>query len=174
MTDYIALFRGINVGGRNMVPMKELVAIMEDCGHENIQTYIQSGNVVFSGKSKANEQIINLIAERKGFRPELLVLDVEEFEQAIRNNPFESAEGKAIHITFCKSRPEAVDENRLNELKSETERFALIDNVFYLFAPDGIGRSKLAANVERCLGVTTTSRNLNTVNKISEMVKKRA
>lgn len=173
MTDYIALFRGINVGGRNLVSMQELVAIMEDCGNVNVQTYIQSGNVVFSGKSRSSEQIVDLIAGRKDFRPELLILDVEEFEQAIRNNPFESAEGKAIHFTFCKSRPETVDENRLNELKSETERFALIGQVFYFYAPDGVGRSKLAANVERCLGVTTTSRNLNTVKRLSKMLQNR-
>ena len=58
MTDYIAFFRGINVGGRNLISMKELVAIMEDCGNENIQTYTQSGNVVFSGKPETREKIL--------------------------------------------------------------------------------------------------------------------
>lgn len=173
MKTYIALFRGINVGGRNLVSMQELVAIMEECGNENIQTCIQSGNVVFSGKSKSSDRIVNLIAERKGFRPELLVMDVEEFEQAIKNNPFESAEGKTCHFSFCRNRPETVDENRLNELKSETECFALVGQVFYLHAPDGIGRSRLAANVERCLGVSTTSRNLNTINRLEKMLHER-
>lgn len=143
---YIALFRGINVGGRNLV---------------------------FSGKSKSSDRIVNLIAERKGFRPDLLVLDVEEFEQAIKNNPFEGVEGKTCHFSFCKSRPEAVDEKRLYELKSETECFALIGQVFYFYAPDGVGRSRLAANIERCLGVTSTSRNLNTVMRLSELAQSR-
>ena len=61
MTDYIALFRGINVGGRNLISMKELVAVMEDCGNEKIQTYIQSGNVVFSGKPETRKKILELI-----------------------------------------------------------------------------------------------------------------
>ena len=69
--------------------------------------------------------------------------------------------------------PESVDEERLNQLKSGTEEYALKRNVFYLHAPDGIGRSKLAAQVERCLGVAVTGRNLNTVNKLAELARDR-
>lgn len=172
MTDHIALFRGINVGGRNLIPMKELVLIMEEAGAVNIRTYIQSGNVVFAGLPSAGEKAAQLIESKHGFRPEVLVLSTEDLERAIRNCPYAEAEGKACHFSFCKSEPGIFDKSRLEQLKADSEDFVLKDRVFYLHAPDGIGRSKLAANVERCLGVATTARNLNTVRKLSEMVNK--
>ena len=149
MNTFIALFRGINVGGRNLLPMKELAAIMEECGHSDIRTWIQSGNVVFRSGTVSTSEIADLIEVKKGFRPGIFVLSVSELEAALGNNPFKTAEGKACHFFFCMHQPESVDEERLNQLKSGTEEYALKRNVFYLHAPDGIGRSKLAAQVER-------------------------
>lgn len=170
MNDHIALFRGINVGGRNLIPMKELVLIMEEAGAVNIRTYIQSGNVVFEGLPSAGEKAVQLIEAKLGFKPEVLVLRAEDLEQAIRNCPYPEAEGKACYFFFCKSEPGNFDQGKLETLKADSEDYLLKDRVFYLHAPDGSGRSKLASNVERCLGVTTTARNLNTVRKLSEMV----
>lgn len=78
-------------------------------------------------------------------------------------------DGKSVHLYFCKEAP-TIDKPKLNELASPTESYKLIDNIFYLHAPDGIGRSKLVTKLESCLGVPITGRNLNTVNKLANMV----
>ena len=171
MKTYIALFRGINVGGRNIIPMKELALLMKECGYENIRTYIQSGNVVFDARGSTNTKIGALVEGKFGFKPEVLVLSGDELSQAIKNNPYSAVEGKQCHFYFCKSYPESINNSRLSELKAASEEYFIKGKVFYLYAPDGIGRSKLAAKIEACLGVTGTARNLNTVNKLSAMVK---
>ena len=84
-------------------------------------------------------------------------------------NPFPSELGKGLHLIFLAGRPPAPDLARLHALKAVSEAFLLRDRVFYLYAPDGIGRSQLAAKVEQCLGVVVTARNWNTVQKLLEM-----
>ena len=166
MSTYIALFRGINVGGRNRLAMKDLVAFMQTAGASDVRTYIQSGNVVYRGDAGNAISTTALIEEQHGFRPDVIVLGVEAFNHAVKNNPFKEAEGKACHFYFCSQVPESVDENRLVQLCKGSEAYELKGNVFYLHAPEGIGRSKLAAQVERCLGVAGTGRNLNTINQL--------
>ena len=170
MKTYIALFRGINVGGRNIIPMKELTLLMKECGYENIRTYIQSGNVVFEAPGKNNSEIGTLVEAKFGFKPEVLLLSSKDLSEAIKNNPYSGVEGKLCHFYFCKSNPESINNSRLSELKTASEEYFFKGKVFYLYAPDGIGRSKLAAKIEACLGVTGTARNLNTVNKLSLML----
>ena len=165
MKTYIAFFRGINVGGKNRLPMKDLVVAMQDAGASRVRTYIQSGNAFYSGAPGEAVKAAALIEERHGFKPGVCVLGVEELRRALSENPFPEAEGKACHFNFCERIPDAVDEQRLELLRKESERYALQGKVFYFYAPEGIGRSKLAAQAERCLGVTTTGRNLNTVMK---------
>ncbi len=178
MKTYIALFRGINVGGKNALPMKELVAILEDLGAQNVKTYIQSGNAVFVSPEKDASQLSNMISreikKRRGFEPHVLLLDLEDIERAIKKNPFPDAatDPKALHAGFLASAPEEPDLEALESIKSNGERFYLIDKVFYLHAPEGIGRSKLAANAEKLLGVPMTDRNWRTVCKIREMTRK--
>lgn len=170
---YIALLRGINVVGRNLLPMKELVRIMNRSGYADIRTYIQSGNVVFSCARKLcpNDagRISDAIEDEFGFRPDVLLLHQGELERAIERNPFDAAEGKFLHFFFLRDEPLEPDVETLDALKSETEQFKLDGRVFYLFTPDGFARSKLAEKVERCLGVSATGRNLNTVRKLAEM-----
>lgn len=168
MKTYIALLRGINVGGNNLLPMKALVALMEDSGYSDVKTYIQSGNVVFKSE-QLPEDLGQLIETGFGFEPNLLLLSKDEFLEAANNNPYASCVGKEVHFYFCKEQP-TPDIERLNTLKAETERYEIIDKVFYLHAPDGIGRSKLVANVEKCMAVPATGRNLNTVNKLLDMI----
>jgi uncharacterized protein (DUF1697 family) len=168
METFVALFRGINVGGNNILPMKELKFLLEDNSFHNPKTYIQSGNVVFDSEKPPGN--INLLIEEKyGFKPEVLIIEKKEFLELVSGNPYSSTIGKQIHFYFCKDTPKANVE-RLDGLKSETEDYAIRGKVLYLYAPDGIGRSKLAANTEKCLGVAATGRNLNTVNKLIEML----
>ena len=87
MTTFVALFRGINVGGRNLLPMRELVAILESVGLKDVQTYIQSGNAVFRSKSsdasRLAEKIRAAIKQARGFEPNLVLLGLDELQQAI-------------------------------------------------------------------------------------------
>ena len=174
MITYITLFRSINVGGNNILPMKGLVKILEGLGCKNIKTYIQSGNVVFQFKkesqTKIAEQISLEVLELFQFKPEVFLLESADLQEAIKNNPFEVKNGKDLHFYFLESHPVAPDLKSLEAIKTNTEEFKLGKKVFYFYAPDGIGRSKLASKVQRSLKVQTTARNWNTVSKLIEMV----
>jgi uncharacterized protein (DUF1697 family) len=175
MHTYIALLRGINVGGKNSLPMKDLVSIFELLGANNVKTYIQSGNVVFQSASKDissfSKRLETEVKERFGFEPHIIVKGLPEVETAIANNPFPEAESEpgSLHVGFLAHTPKNPDLRRLESLKKDSERFCLIDNIFYLYAPEGVGRSRLAASSERLLGVPMTDRNWNTIRKLKEM-----
>lgn len=150
--------------------MKELVAMLGDLGAEKVRTYIQSGNAVFVWKgidtSKLANQITAEIKNRRGFDPHVLLLELSDFEKAIRQNPFSAeaeADPRALHAGFLAALPKNPDLKALESLKSHSEQFRLVGRVFYLLAPEGIGRSKLAAKSERLLGVPMTDRNWRTV-----------
>lgn len=170
MKTYVALLRGINVGGKNLLPMKELAAILGDLGAQKVKTYIQSGNAVFACKDKDTSKVANQITaeikKRRGFDPHVLLLELKDFERVIQQNPFTAeakANPRALHAGFLAAAPKSPDLKTLESLKSNSERFHLIGKVFYLHAPEGVGRSKLAAKSERLLGVPMTDRNWRTV-----------
>jgi uncharacterized protein (DUF1697 family) len=174
---YIILLRGINVGGNNLMPMKALTEVLNEAGFSQVKTYIQSGNLLLQAPSSQTEatsaqletQIATLIQAHFGFSPNTLLITEQDFIQAAKDNPYATEEGKSVHCYFCQQLP-SPDEARLRELASSTEKYHIEGKVLYLHAPDGIGRSKLAANIEKCLRVPATVRNLNTVNKLLGMV----
>lgn len=178
MNVYIALFRGINVGGHNKLPMQDIVKTLVELGFRNIETYIQSGNVVFeseeTNRSVLTDKIRSGTEQRHGFAPDVVVLRSNELTQAIESNPYPEAEDepKTLHLYFMKSEPQKPDLHRLEELKSANESYTLLGKVFYLHAPDGIGRSKLTAGIEKALGVSVTARNWRTVTKIYAMAQR--
>ena len=111
------------------------------------------------------------IKKSRSFKPQVLLLEPEEIENAVGENPFPEAlsEPKTLHLYFLSSEPQRPDLDTLQSIKGNRERFVLKDGVFYLHAPHGIGRSKVAANAEKLLGVSMTGRNWRTVCKIMEM-----
>ncbi len=173
MHTYIALLRGINVGGRNSLPMAELVETLQQLGYHAVRTYIQSGNAVFRSATPLDashaEAIAEALAQAKGFRPEVLLLSRTQLAAALAAAPFPSEEGKALHLFFLVTPVAHADLARLDALKAASERYALDGQTFYLYAPDGIGRSKLASGLERTLGVATTARNWNTLQRIAAL-----
>ena len=174
MKPYVVLLRGINVGGKNPLPMKSLVALLEELGCSAVKTYIQSGNVVLlsrRGAPRLAAAISREIDRRHGFEPHVLLLTLDEFDAAIAANPFPEAtkDPAGLHLGFLDAIPEDPKLKRMEELKTKTERFRLIGNTFYLHAPEGVGRSKLAAQSERLLGVTMTDRNWRTVSAIRSL-----
>ena len=177
MAVYIALLRGINVGGSNKLPMKELSSALKAAGYENIKTYIQSGNVVFQSNSSDTsaiaEHLSNIIEDGFDFRPSSLVYSYEDYRNIIEATPFDVPEDAhhTLHINFLAEEATSADIEKIENLKTATEKYRLTNKAFYLHAPDGIGRSKLAANVEKSLGVSITARNMRSALKILAMAK---
>jgi uncharacterized protein (DUF1697 family) len=175
MPRWIALFRGINVGGNSLLPMKKLVGDLEALKLKNVRTYIQSGNVVFDTNEKNAKSLAKKIKERiereHGFGPEVLLIRREELQDAIRANPFPLAvsEPKSLHFFFLEKPATKANIQALDKAKAPTESFVLKGSLFFLHAPEGVGRSKLAATAERHLGVAATARNYRTVEKLAEM-----
>lgn len=153
--------------------MKDLVALLEKNQYCNVRSYIQSGNLVLDTKAGANKKpdqdIGAMVEKRFGFRPEIICLSLAEFKRIVANNPYPAAKGNAMHFFICKDTPQA-DIDKLEQLKTGSESYQIFGKVLYLHAPDGIGRSKLAAKVETCLGVAVTARNLNTIMQLQKMI----
>jgi len=153
--------------------MKDLRRIFHEQGFENVETYIQSGNVVYRGRkaqiNNLSESLSCAIYQTHGFKPKVLILDAFFLKNAIKNNPFNSHDEKFLHYGFLASTPQKPDFDLLNKFASNSEDFQLKNNVFYLSAPDGIGRSKLAQRIEKAMTVAVTGRNARTVNKLMSM-----
>ncbi len=175
MKTYIVLFKGINVGGNNKLPMKGLVFELYRLDLRNIKTYIQSGNVVFQSL-EGNSGLLSLklskaILHSHGFEAKVWLLITNSLKKAIKSNPYPKAESEpnTLHLNFLATTPNHPDLKSLAYLKSDNEQFELIEDVLYLHAADGVGKSKLFANLEKKLGVPMTSRNWRTVWKLLEL-----
>lgn len=177
MPHYIALLRGINVGGHNKVAMQALREMCESLGLSNVQTVVQSGNLVFQckqAKSGALErQLEQETAKRLGVSPDYFVRTAEEWEQIVRGNPFPKAakEDPGHLLVMClKTDPSAEDVESLRAAIKGPETIASDGRQLYLVYPGGVGRSKLTGTlIERKLGTKGTARNWNTVLKLLEL-----
>lgn len=172
---WIALFRGINVGGHNPLPMKTLPALFEKCGCTDARTYIQSGNVVFrSSVTNARtlaSRISKAVLGAHEHEPLVFILSDKQLQKAVKANPFEAADEnpKTLHLFFLAESPKDPELESLEKLKANGEEFALKGDVFYLYTPAGFGTSRLAAKVERALRVDMTARNWRTCQTLIEM-----
>jgi uncharacterized protein (DUF1697 family) len=177
MNTFIALFRGINVGGSHMLPMKKLRLVLEQNGCLDVQTYIQSGNVIFrsamSDVERLAKRLTVAVSKSHGFEPRVLVLTRAELEDAAAGNPFPEASQnpKSLHLFVLTETPKTPDLKACEALKAKTERFELKGRIFYLHTPDGFGTLRLAERAEKALGVAATARNWRTVMTLLEMVK---
>lgn len=174
MRAFIALLRAVNAGGSNTLTTRDFVRVLEGLGLADVQTYIQTGNAVFRADAAAAPtlaaRIRAAIDAERGFAPDAVVLSVDELAAALAANPFPEAvaEPKTLHLSFLAAPPAAPELDRLARLQGKDERYALIDRVFYLHAPAGVGRSRLFAQVERALGVSATARNWRTASTLLE------
>lgn len=177
MNRWIAFLRSVNVGGNNKLPMKELRAALEKAGFEEVQTYIQSGNIVFTSAhdsgTEAGNAVTALIEQHFGFAPRCHMLSAADLQKAIDANPFTGKglnDPKSVHFYFLAEAPgHRADLDAIYDLKAKSERTELIEDVFYLFAPDGIGRSKLAAKIEKWIPVPMTARNMRSVYRVAAL-----
>ncbi|MFG2877034.1 DUF1697 domain-containing protein [Streptomyces sp. NPDC048337] len=175
---YAALLRGINVGGYKKVPMAELRSVLEGLGHGDVRTYLQSGNAVFSSTKKdpaaLARELEKAIEAHFGFRVACLVVDGAYLRAVAEACPFPAAEleGKQLHATFFSEQPAADRFAAIDQSAYLPEEYRLGDRVLYLYAPDGLGRSKLAEALAKpavTKGVDATTRNWNTVAKLVEL-----
>jgi uncharacterized protein (DUF1697 family) len=170
---WIALLRGVNVGGHNKLPMKALQAALAASGLADVATYVQSGNILFShtgGTAPAlAAHIGGVIADRFGFRPYIKLLRHTELAAAAKANPFPEAEEKTLHLFFLDGKPTPNYAAALDSIRAPSERWALAGEVFYLHTPDGFGRSKLAAQAEKKLKTEATARNWHSIQALLEM-----
>jgi len=176
--NYIALLRGINVSGKNLIKMNELVAIIQSIEYQNVRTYIQSGNILFETNErnlrKIESEIHDKILEEFGFDVPVLVISREMLNTVFENNPFINKNNSAIeklYVTFLSDTPEQENIQKLNEIKNIEFKFSIENNVVYISCEKGYGNSKLNNNLfENKLKVSATTRNWKTVKKLLEMV----
>ncbi|MGB7327041.1 MAG: DUF1697 domain-containing protein [Rubripirellula sp.] len=175
MQTWIALFRGINVGGKNTLPMASLKQTLKSLQYEDVRTYIQSGNVVFQARNTTAaslaKKIRAAVSDQFGFEPQVLILSPADLQAARAGNPFAGAveEPKHLHFFFLQTPAASPDTELLDRAKIDSESYAITDQVLYLHTPDGFGQSKLAKKAEKILGVAATARNYRTVEKLLAM-----
>jgi uncharacterized protein (DUF1697 family) len=174
---YVAFFRGVNVGGKNPLPMKELVKLLESQGFQGVRTYIQSGNVVFASadadRTALAHTIVAAVDARFGFSPVLALVTAYDLERVIAANPFPAAvdEPTTLHVAFLGEHPATDGLDKLAAMTGPTEQWRLIGQALYFWAPAGFGTSKFPTSVERLLGVAATFRNWRTVVTMRDLVR---
>lgn len=178
----MALLRGINVGGRNKVAMADLRQIAAELGYTEVATYIQSGNLLFTGEADNSaghaRALERRTAERLDVRPAVVVISAAELARAIADNPFPAeTNGKFLHAVFQNANPSADDRARIAEAvraaraKGSADEAKLVGRTLYLHTPDGFGRSELAARLmSGPVAAAGTARNWATVTRLMAML----
>lgn len=175
---HLALLRGINVGGKNKLPMKALVALVEGAGCESVRTYIQSGNVVFRASAARAQALPAALSKALrtdfGYTIAVVTRTATELEQALAANPFvdEGADPTSLYIAFLAARPTKAHAGALDPERSPDDRFRLIGRELYLCLPNGVARTKLTnAWIDKALATISTVRNWRTCAKLLELAR---
>ena len=167
------MIRGINVAN-TQIPMERLRKLCTACGFDDVQTYIQSGNVVFSSDADAKtcgSALASRLQRELGKPVGVVIRSARELAGVAAKNPFlkEKVETARLSVAFLAERPKADRVKALAAVDWGRDRFDHDAKELYLYCPDGFGRSRLATSFERILGVGATVRNWNTVSKLLEM-----
>ena len=174
MGTYVAMLRGINVGGKNKIKMADLQALFVGLGHADVITYIQSGNVVFKSPTKSTSALASAIEQRiaheLGMDVAILLRTKAELGKVLARNPFTDVDLARVHVTFLAGKPQAALVRGLDEHRSPPDEFRIVDREVYVYCPTGYGNTKLNnAFWERRLKTPATARNWNTVTKLFEL-----
>lgn len=176
MPTFIALLRGINMGGHKKVAMSDLRGLVEEIGLSDVQTLLQSGNLLFSGPSKPTAtleaQLEAALLKRLGLKTALLIRSAAEWKKLILANPFaDEAKRDPSHLALMllKNKPSTAAVAALKKAIVGREYFEADGRTLYAYFPDGFGNSKFTtALIDRTLSTTATARNWNTVVKIAK------
>ncbi|MGH1541367.1 MAG: DUF1697 domain-containing protein [Arenicella sp.] len=178
MIRYIALLRGINVGGHKKVKMADLRAAFESAGFTNVSTYIQSGNILFDTQLDntvlIQQQIENLIEQRFGFPVPVTLRTQQQWQAVMDSFPFGNSrdidDGTQFLVVFLSAEPVVQSCQVLEQQAKEPERLKVIGSSVYLHCPNGYGRTRLTNNlIEKVLQVSATTRNWKTLEKLKEL-----
>ena len=171
MKTYVALLRGINVGGHNRVSMPELREVFAALGAGDVATYVQSGNVVFASDGTPSglvDAIETSIRRDLGLDVTVLLRTHAQLAKIIAGNPFAAADPAKLLVTFLAGKPDGARVRKLDPDTGRPDRFRLVGQELYVHCPNGYGRTKLTnAFFERQLGVAATTRNWKSVTKLS-------
>lgn len=180
MPAYIAMLRGINVGGQKPVRMEQLRESCSALGFRSIETYVQSGNIVFLEAEKSPSNLSKSISEAIlgdfGFRAPVLVKTSKEMGEVIIRNPFLKETGidpSKLHVTFLSEVASKEALKGLERFATKPDRFYVGRQEIYLYCPGGYGKTKLSNTAfEKALSIRTTTRNWKTVGALFEMASK--
>jgi uncharacterized protein (DUF1697 family) len=178
MNTYISMLRGINVSGQKKIRMAELKSLYESLSLTNVETYVQSGNVVFDSKEqdaiKLRDSIESQIETAFGFSVPVLIRTGDEFKRIIESHPFAGEEAVRVLVTFLYDRPENSKLEDLSHYKDKVDQFVIGEREIFLYCPGGYGKTKLSnAFFERKLDVIATTRNWKSVNALYQMAGER-
>lgn len=172
---YVALLRGINVGGKNRLPMADLVALVEGQGGRDVRTYIQSGNVVFRARPSSAGRLSAAIVERlreRGLSVPVVLREAGQLRAVVEDNPLlaRGLDPKTLHVAFLADVPAPERAAGLDPQRSPADAFELRGDDLFLCLPNGVAGSKLSnAYLDRTLGTTCTLRNWRTVQTLAAM-----
>ena len=170
MKKYIVLLRGINVSGKNKLPMEELRDLLNDLGFQNVQTYIQSGNIILEsgeGKSVTCNTIKEGIQNKFGYDVPVIARTIPEWKKAIAKYPFPVDNTKIVAFVFLNRK---IYETKIDVKDINDDEYLIEKDMVYIHCPTGFGKTKLSNNLfERKLNVTATTRNYNTTLKLLEL-----
>jgi uncharacterized protein (DUF1697 family) len=177
MPIYIALLRGINVGGNKRVKMDQLRKSFEALGFDRVSTYIQSGNIVFKANkgspSSLSRKIEDKILGDFGHSVSVILRTADEMKQTIANNPFLKDRGvdpTKIHVVFLSDVPASSALEKLETMTMKPDRSCCLGKEIYLYLPNGVSESTLMKTpLDRVLSVVTTTRNWKTANQLLQM-----
>jgi uncharacterized protein (DUF1697 family) len=172
---WVALLRGVNLGSRNKISMPRLRELFGELGYDDVQTYVQSGNVLFRSptpRRKLTHEVESEIRRRFGLEISVLLRSRSELRATVARNPFaeRQSDPTKLHVTFLAGAPRRDRVAALQEKRFEPDEFRVTGNAVYLHCPQGYGRSKLSnAFFEQQLGVGGTTRNWRTVTALAEL-----
>ena len=170
MARYVGLLRGVNVGGKNKMAMTELRALVESLGHTEVSTFIQSGNVIFTARRTVTSKSLEAAIEKQfGIDITVVLRTAPELEKVVKANPFPDVDRSKLHVGFMAKKPTPAAVAKLDPDEYAPEQFAIHGAELYLHLPNGMGRTKLPAYIDRRVKVPTTIRTWNTVTKLLEL-----
>ena len=172
MTTHIALLRAVNVGGRK-VPMSDLRRLVERAGFDDVRTYIQSGNLVFTTKGKRADieaKLEEIIAKKVQFEVPVIVRTAEEWATMAVGNPFPDAAPNVVYLLVSKTSPKQDAAKEIMARATGSEELRVVDDAIWIHYPAGLGQSKITPTlIDKAVGSPTTARNVNTVHALAEM-----
>lgn len=175
MTKYVAFLRAINVGGNAIIKMTDLKRMFESAGLENVQTYIQSGNVIFETEEKnidaVKKRIENQLEGAAGYKIHVFVRTMRELQSIVSKSPFTEKANETAYVAFLNQKPNQKSQQALLALKNEADDFTIKGQAVYHLRRDREKSVLAKTSIEKILKLPATTRNLTTLRKILEKYK---